>query len=105
MANKNESEIGSSMKKIARAAGSKIMYPAFALWYIMKDHRTPPWAKSIVVAALVYLVSPMDAIPDITPIIGYSDDLGVLLGALKTLDEFYSASVQKKAESKVDSIL
>ena len=29
-----------------------------------------------------YFIFPLDAIPDITPVVGYSDDLGVLAMAL-----------------------
>lgn len=46
------------------------------------DSDTPVWAKGIIFAALGYFISPVDAIPDITPVIGYTDDLGVLVAAL-----------------------
>lgn len=33
---------------------------------------------SLVVAALVYLVSPIDLIPDVLPVIGWTDDVAVI---------------------------
>ena len=43
------------------------------------------YRKSIVVAALVYFIMPIDAIPDISPLIGYLDDLGVITAVIKYL--------------------
>ena len=39
--------------------------------------------KSVIVAALVYFISPIDAIPDFAPILGYLDDFGVILAVTK----------------------
>ena len=41
--------------------------------------------KVIVLGALVYFVFPIDAIPDLTPLFGYMDDLGVIAALLKYL--------------------
>lgn len=53
-----------------------------ALYYCVLDRQTPIWAKGVAVAALAYFVLPLDAIPDILPIIGMSDDIAVLSAAL-----------------------
>lgn len=34
--------------------------------------------KAIVLGALIYFINPLDAIPDLTPLIGFGDDLGVI---------------------------
>ena len=34
--------------------------------------------KAIVVGALIYFINPLDVIPDLTPFIGFGDDLGVV---------------------------
>ena len=41
--------------------------------------------KAIVIAALIYFISPVDTIPDLTPLFGYLDDLGVISALLKFL--------------------
>jgi uncharacterized membrane protein YkvA (DUF1232 family) len=46
-----------------------------ALYYAMKDSRTPFIAKALVFASLGYLVSPIDFIPDFIPFFGLVDDL------------------------------
>jgi uncharacterized membrane protein YkvA (DUF1232 family) len=46
---------------------------------LVGDKRVNPWLKLIPVAGLVYLISPIDLIPDIAfPIIGELDDAAVL---------------------------
>ena len=45
----------------------------------------PLAGKAIVTAALVYLVSPIDAVPDLIPIVGLTDDVGVLTLAFAKL--------------------
>ncbi len=50
---------------------------------LLLDERVPLWQKAIPVAAAVYLVSPLDLIPDVLPVVGQLDDLAVLLGSLR----------------------
>lgn len=54
-----------------------------ALYNYMTDPRVTWYRKSIVVGALIYFITPIDTIPDIAPLIGYLDDLGVITAVLK----------------------
>jgi uncharacterized membrane protein YkvA (DUF1232 family) len=56
-----------------------------ALYRYMKDPFVRWYRKAIVVAALIYFIFPIDTIPDITPLFGYLDDLGVITALLKYL--------------------
>ncbi len=47
------------------------------VWRHLRESQTPTWQKAIVAAAFAYVVFPFDAVPDLTPIIGWLDDLGV----------------------------
>ncbi len=50
-----------------------------------KDPAVPFYKKGLVVLALIYVISPVDAIPDVIPIFGWLDDIGVigiLIGAM-----------------------
>ncbi len=49
------------------------------IWRLIRDRRVSPWLKIIPVAGLIYLISPLDLIPDIAlPVIGELDDAAVL---------------------------
>ncbi|MCU7491482.1 MAG: YkvA family protein [Bacteroidota bacterium] len=56
-----------------------------ALFRYMRDPYVSWHRKAIVVGALIYFISPIDAIPDLAPLIGYLDDLGVITAVLKFL--------------------
>lgn len=67
--------------------GKKISFARdiLALVNYMRDPLVSWHRKAIVVAGLIYFISPIDAIPDISPFIGYLDDLGVITALLKFL--------------------
>lgn len=53
-------------------------------WRLLRDSRVPGWIKLIPFAGLVYLLSPIDLIPDwALPGLGEVDDLVLLFLALK----------------------
>ena len=45
------------------------------LYYGLADTRTPLIAKLPVIVSVIYLLSPIDLIPDFIPFFGYVDDL------------------------------
>ena len=46
---------------------------------LIRDRRVSPWLKIIPIAGVLYLITPMSIIPDITlPVIGELDDAAVL---------------------------
>lgn len=64
--------------------GSKIRFAneVKALYRYLKDKSVPWYRKSIVVGALIYFITPIDAIPDFIPFFGYLDDLGVIMAVI-----------------------
>ena len=46
-----------------------------ALWICARDPRTPRLAKLIAAAVVIYVMSPIDLIPDFIPVLGYLDDV------------------------------
>ena len=56
-----------------------------ALVRYMRDPGVAWHRKAVVVAGLIYFISPIDLIPDFIPVVGYLDDLGVILAVLKFL--------------------
>ncbi|HEY6704446.1 MAG TPA: YkvA family protein [Xanthobacteraceae bacterium] len=54
-----------------------------AAYYCAFDHATPMPVKVSLVGALAYFVLPFDALPDVFPLLGFTDDAAVLLTALR----------------------
>lgn len=71
-----------------------------------RDPRVPRRAKWLAVAALAYLASPIDLIPDFIPVLGQLDDLiivpGLLWLALRQIDRAVLAELRSAAESDAD---
>ena len=59
------------------------LYVALILYYLIQSDKVSLKDKAIIIGALGYLISPLDAVPDAIPIAGLSDDLGVLLLRIK----------------------
>jgi uncharacterized membrane protein YkvA (DUF1232 family) len=54
-----------------------------AAYYCAFDRDTPLPVKATLVGALAYFVLPIDAIPDVLPVIGFTDDAAVLATAIQ----------------------
>ena len=54
-----------------------------AAYYCAFDRATPVQVKAALVGALAYFVLPVDAVPDVLPFVGFTDDAAVLLTALR----------------------
>src|SRR3546814_8924464 len=59
----------------ARSLGRGTLEKALYLYYAVQNEHTPKWAKRVIYGALGYFIFPLDAIPDLAPLIGYTDDL------------------------------
>lgn len=81
----------------ARAAGYEVVRRALTLYYAAQSPATPAWARAVVVGALGYFVALIDAVPDLTPVLGYTDDLGVLAAALAAIARSVTPEIEGRA--------
>ncbi|MVW64172.1 DUF1232 domain-containing protein [Massilia sp. NEAU-DD11] len=91
----------SKVKNFAKAAGREVIEKALWLYYAAQAPETPVWAKTAIYAALAYFVMPLDAIPDVVPVVGYTDDLGTLAAAVGTVSMYITADVKAQAQQKL----
>lgn len=90
------------LKRYAKIVGAKVVYPAMLLHYLLKSDEVPLRIKLILTAALGYFILPIDFIPDFAPLIGFSDDLGVLLLVLKQLASYVTPEIKKQAREQLN---
>jgi len=60
---------------------------------VLKDPRTPRVSKLLLGAAIAYLVSPVDLIPDFIPVLGQLDDLVIVRGLVRLAMRFIPREV------------
>lgn len=97
----SEESLWKKIKKFSKSAGVKVIYAVLLLYYAMIDSGVSIKTKLFIAAALGYFILPADAIFDLTPIIGFSDDLGVLLFALKQISSAITTKVKENARNKI----
>jgi uncharacterized membrane protein YkvA (DUF1232 family) len=49
------------------------------VWLLLRDGQVPFWIKSVPALSLIYVISPLDFIPDAFLGLGQLDDLGIIL--------------------------
>jgi len=86
-----------TLRRRISALSTPLLYGALLMFFAMKRSDTPAWAKRIVTGAFVYLFAPLDAIPDLAPIVGYTDDLGVLTYGLVMIAAYVNNEVRASA--------
>ncbi|HYZ48711.1 MAG TPA: YkvA family protein, partial [Sphingomonas sp.] len=69
----------------ARRVASKLPFAEdlLAAYYCAFDRATPFHVKAALLGALAYFVLPFDAVADVLPMLGYTDDAAVLVTALR----------------------
>ena len=96
--------IMSFLQKKIKMLGTRLAYSILLMVYAYQSERTPAWAKRIILGAFAYLLSPLDSIPDLTPIFGFTDDLGVISFGLVTIACYIDKDVRTKAREKIFSL-
>lgn len=97
--------IVSYLKRRLKKASAKSVYAVLLLFYAYSNKNTPSWAKNIIIGAISYLLSPIDSIPDLTPFIGMTDDIGVLMFGISTIACYIDEDVRSKARKRLQRIL
>jgi uncharacterized membrane protein YkvA (DUF1232 family) len=97
----SQSDFVEKISRIARRAGSKLVYAALILYYTLQSDKISKADKAMIIGALGYMISPLDVLPDAIPIVGLTDDLAVLVYVLKKVWTEVDPEIQEKAKSKL----
>lgn len=89
------------LAKYAKKAGKNVIEPALTMYYAALDENTPMWAKTVVYGALGYFILPIDIIPDVIPVVGFTDDLATIAAALATVASYIKEEHKAKAKQKM----
>ena len=90
------------LRKVLIRAGRTLAQPALEAFEMVIDPSTPTQARVTMVAALTYLIMPMNLVPDLIPITGFSDDLVALTAVIGLWKSHITPEMRNKARQKLD---
>jgi len=85
--------------RFGKRAGREVAMKALQLYFVLKRPDVPFWAKSTIIGALGYFISPLDTIPDFIAGVGYTDDASVLAAALVAVSIYIDEDIKRQAEA------
>jgi uncharacterized membrane protein YkvA (DUF1232 family) len=92
------------MDWVDKAEGLEIVQRGEQMWRYLNSGRVSGFEKFILGAALLYIVTPTDLLPDWLPVAGWMDDLGVaglvLAFIAQRLDSFDGGGKKGKGKKK-----
>ena len=90
------------LKGFAFTAGIKVVYLALLLYYMLLDEKVDMKSKVTIGAALGFFIFPFDLIPDFIPVIGFTDDLSVLMIATAIVKKNINDTHRLKARTAME---
>lgn len=98
---KNEENI---YKKMDGSTLEKVKKYIEAMFKLVKDPKAQWQQKLISAAALIYVMNPLDFIPDLIPMLGYADDVGAVMAAIASLGSAIGKCKNIASENKKDKV-
>ena len=90
--------------KILIKAGRSIAKPALEVFEMAMDPFTPTNVRVSLVAALAYLIMPLDLFPDFIPLVGFNDDFVALTAVLSIWSKYMTPAIKIRAEEKLNKL-
>ena len=100
----SEESLFAKLLKYAKVIGVNLVYKALQLYFVLQKPEFSAADKAIVFAALGYLISPLDFLPDPTPGVGYTDDALAVALAFAKVFMYIDDEVRTLAKQKLDDI-
>jgi uncharacterized membrane protein YkvA (DUF1232 family) len=93
---------GGLLNRLLRRAGRTLARPAIQCFEMVIDSHTPHQARLTVLAALTYLLVPLDLIPDFIPVAGFSDDVVAITALVGLCTRYVSPQIRERAERRLN---
>ena len=92
------------LTQYGKIIGINALYKAVQLWFVMQKPDVPAGTKAVIMGALGYLIAPLDFLPDIMPVLGYTDDLVAITFALIKVQGYIDEEVERKSKNLLAKI-
>lgn len=89
------------LNRVFSKAGVNVVASVLQLFFLVRSPDVPLWAKTAICGALGYFIMTPDAIPDVAPILGFTDDLAVLTSALAGLGGYVTPELRARVKARL----
>ena len=91
------------ISEYAKRGGRAAARPVLTLFFVLKSPDTPLGDKAMIIAALSYLVLPIDLIPaKKIPIIGWIDEIGAICAAYEKVKKYCTPHIELQVDLMLD---
>lgn len=103
---RDEARFGSEFMDRLKRVAKRIPFAEdlLAAWFCARDPATPRRVRLTLLAALGYFVLPIDALPDIMPLLGFTDDAAVIAAAIAAVAGSITPAHREKAKQAVTDL-
>lgn len=103
---RDETKFGTDFMARLKRVAKRIPFAEdlLAAWFCARDPATPRRVRLTLLAALGYFVLPMDAIPDIMPLIGFTDDAAVIAAAIAAVAGSIKPEHRERAKATLSDL-
>lgn len=103
---RDEDALGTRLFALVRRAAAPLPFAedVVAAWHCARDPATPRRVRFILMAAVAYFVLPIDAVPDLLPMLGFTDDAAVIAGAIATVASALKPEHRDQARATLSSL-
>jgi uncharacterized membrane protein YkvA (DUF1232 family) len=86
----NSRELARDLWRKLRAVAAHVPFAedAVAIYYCSLDRATPVRVRVAILGALAYFILPADAVPDLLPMVGFTDDAAVFAATLQLVSAY-----------------
>ena len=100
----NDSSFLDKVTKYGKLIGITALYKAVQLWFVLQKPDVPARTKAVIMGALGYLIAPLDFLPDLLPVLGYTDDMVAITFALIKVQGYIDEEVERKSKKLLTKI-
>ena len=100
----NDSSFLDKVTKYGKLIGITALYKAVQLWFVLQKPDVPAGTKAVIMGALGYLIAPLEFLPDLLPVLGYTDDMVAITFALIKVQGYIDEEVERKSKKLLTKI-
>lgn len=97
----SENKFWEKLTKFSKKIGLKATTYTLILYYVLQREEVPKKDKAIILGCLGYFILPLDLIPDLAPVVGYSDDVMGMMFALKRCIRYVDEEMKEQVAQKL----